>query len=143
MIWNRISMVCLAAVSATACATIPRSAVTAPNLVPIAGTPAPARGKLYADCVGQAANTGHFDRTDNASTHLLRFTCSGAPARALFEALKDWSAAQKSEWSADGRTWRATARVQRDLFGTDYCSSDGGSDYVCAITTNVGGFLAG
>ena len=144
MIGARALVVCLAAaVTVTACATTSRSPSLSANLTPVAGSPAPPRGRLYADCVGHAAAAGAIDRTDDPSTHLLRFTCSGSPARALFDELRDWSAAHRSEWVAGGRTWRSTAKVHRDLFGVDYCSSDGVADYQCAITINVGPFLAG
>jgi hypothetical protein len=140
---RRPILVSLAALGATACASTHPSAAMGPNLTPIVGSPAPPRGKLYADCVGQAAATGKIDRTDESSTHLLRFTCTGEPARALFAELEEWSAANKSEWNASGRTWRSTAKIHRDLFGVDYCSSDGAADFACAITLNVGSFLAG
>ena len=139
----RTLFVCLAAVSAAACVTTPRSASLAPNLTPVSGSPASPRGQLYAGCVEQAAAAGAVDRTDDMSTHLLRFTCSGSPARALFDELKDWSVAHKSQWVADGRTWRSVDKVRHNLFGVDYCSSDGVADYRCAVTLNVGPFLAG
>ncbi len=140
---RRLVSVCLAAIGATACASTHPSDAVGPDLTPIVGSPAPPRGKLYADCVGQAAATRKIDRTDDSSTHLLRFTCTGEPARALFAELKEWSAANKSEWTANGRTWRSTAKIHRDLFGVDYCSSKGAADFACAITLNVGSFLAG
>ena len=114
-----------------------------PDLSRVAGTPAPPRGALYAQCLAQAASAGTFDRTSNKGTHLLRFTCSGAPAKALYEDLGAWSATHDSQWSADGRTWRATGKIVRDLFGTDYCSSDGAADFRCELTVNVGPFLDG
>ncbi len=124
------------------------SAVTAaparpPNLARIPGTPAPSHGRIYADCLAQAASAGNFDRTSDKDTHLLRFRCSGPPAQAFYDALASWSAARQSEWMADGRTWRATEKIQRDLFGTDYCFTGDGGDYACEVTVNVGAFLDG
>ncbi len=114
-----------------------------PDLSKVAGTPASSHGKLYADCLAQAASAGALDQTSNKDTHLLRFNCGGAPAKALYDALATWSAAQHSEWSADGRTWRSTEKIVHDLFGTDYCSTDGAADYQCELTVNVGAFLDG
>ena len=37
---------------------------------------------------------------------------------------------------------RPTQVVKRDLFGVDYCVSDGAT-YACTVTLNVGGFLLG
>ena len=114
-----------------------------PNLARIAGSPASARGKIYADCIAQSVGAGTYDRTSDGDTHLLRFHCAGAPARAFYDELAAWSTARDSQWSADGRTWRATAKIKRNLFGTDYCSTDGSADYACDVTLNVGDFLDG
>lgn len=122
-----------------ACATHPPADVT-PNLTPIAGVPEP-RAKIYADCIGQSAAAETYDRSSDASTDLIRFTCTGAPARAFFDVLEARSAAVGSQWTAEGRTWRSTNRVNRDLFGVDYCSAGGAGDVQCVISLNAGPFL--
>ncbi len=134
-------VIALLAVTVAACASTDEPAGP-PNLAPVAGQAAPPRAKLYTDCVAQAVAAGAYDRTSNSDTHLIRFTCSGEPARAFFTALEGWSAARDSQWSADGRVWRSTNKVRRDLFGVDYCSSDG-SDHRCTILLNAGEFLVG
>ncbi len=135
-------MIALATAAVTGCASANRSAPGSPDLTPVGGSPASFRGKLYADCIAQAASTATYDRTVDSGTYLLRFTCSGAPARAFYVELGGWSAQERSEWVADHRTWRSTGKVIRNLFGVDYCSSDNASDYQCVVTLNVGKFLA-
>ncbi len=120
-----------------------KAAPTPPDLTRITGTPAPSRGKIYADCLAQAAGAGAYDRTADKDTHLLRFKCFGVPAKAFYDELAVWSTAHHSEWAADGRTWRSTGKIVHSLFGTDYCSTDGASDFQCEITVNVGNFLDG
>jgi len=137
-------LVALAAAGCASTLTRPsRGAAAAPDYAPIAGSPAPPRGRLYADCIGQAATAGGYDQTSDSSTRMLRFQCEGAPARAIYDELGLWSAKRHSQWEAHGRTWRSTNRVIHNLFGVDYCSTAGGSDYRCAITLNVGDFLVG
>ncbi len=131
------------AISVSAALAASASAAPAPDLARIAGTPAPARGAIYAACLAQAATAQTFDRTSAKGAHLLRFTCSGAPARAFWDELAGWSAAHDAQWTSDGRTWRSTGKIAHDLFGTDYCSNDGAADYKCEITVNVGAFLDG
>ncbi|MEO7025987.1 MAG: hypothetical protein ABI056_00365 [Caulobacteraceae bacterium] len=137
----------LLALMAAGCASMParpsRGVAAAANYAPIIGSPAPLRGRLYADCIAQAATAGGYDQTSNSTTRMLRFQCEGAPARALYDELGLWSARRHSQWEAQGRTWRSTNRVIHNLFGVDYCSTDGGTDYRCAITLNVGDFLVG
>jgi hypothetical protein len=133
-------LVLLSSAGAGACASTPERAGP-PDLTPVAGSPAGAQGKLYADCVGQAAAAGTYDRTSAGDGHLLRFNCSGEPARAFYIALEGWSAARDSQWTADGRTWRSTAKVQKDLFGVDYCSSAAEADHQCVLVMNGGDFL--
>ncbi len=132
----------LGAVTVTACASSPKPLAPSPNLAPIAGSPVTIHGRLYAECIGQAATTGKYDVNSDPGAHLLRFICSGAPARAFYTELGRWSAAHHSEWVAEARTWRSTGKVIRNLFGVDYCSTDGVSDYQCVIVLNVGPFLA-
>ena len=115
----------------------------APDFSHIEGTPAPARGKIYVDCLTQAAAAGTYDRTSYKSIHLLRFHCGGSAAKVFYDELAGWSAARHSEWTSDGRTWRSTGKIVRNLFGTDYCSTDGAADYACEVTLNVGPFLEG
>ena len=122
------------------CATAGGEAAVAPDYTPPAGDPAP-RAKLYADCAGEAAQAGRNDRVRDGDTTMVRFTCTGAPAQAFYAALGPWSATRQSQWTAQGRTWRSTNRVQRNLFGVDYCSSDGAAAE-CVITLNGGAFLA-
>jgi hypothetical protein len=136
----RVWIVLFGILAMWSCASIPRRSVQPPDLAPIGGSPPTLGAKLYAQCVGQAAGVASYDITSDGQAHLLRFTCTGAPARALYVALDAWSAARHSEWAASGRTWRSTGKVVRDLFGVDYCSA-GAADYQCAITLNVGGFL--
>ena len=123
-----------------ACASAP-SDEGPPDLTPIAGEPANARAKLYADCVGQAATAGTYDRLRDPDTNLVRFTCSGEPARAFFEALGPRSAEIGSQWTAAGRTWRSTNTVRRNLFGVDYCSAGAAGDHQCVVVLNAGEFL--
>jgi hypothetical protein len=130
------------AVALSACAAVPHPVGPAPNLAPIVGSPAPSHGQLYASCIAQAVEAGTFDRTSDPDTHLLRFTCRGAPARAFYDGLERWSAAIGSEWFAEARTWRSTQKVVHDLFGVDYCSARaGGEDAMCVIVLNTGKFL--
>ena len=113
----------------------------APDYTPPPGSPATPHAKLYADCIAQAAAGPAYELSRDKDTQLIRFSCSGAPAKAFYEALGPWSATQKSEWTSAGRTWRSTGKIQKDLFGVDYCSTDGADDYRCAVTLNVGPFL--
>jgi len=136
------AMVLLPALALAACASTPGDRAGPRDLTPVAGAPALPRGALYANCLAQAAAGGAYDRTSDPDTHLLRFTCTGEPAQAFYAALEAWSAARDSQWTADGRTWRSTARVIRNLFGVDYCSSDAAGDVRCVIVLNVGDFLA-
>ena len=114
----------------------------APDYTPLAGEPAPANASLYADCLGQAAATGAFRRAaDRGGEELILFTCTGAPARAFFDALGPWSARIDSAFDHDSRTYRSTAKVQANLFGVDSCSAVGGTDHRCVLTFNAGDFL--
>ena len=119
----------------------PGAPVHAPDLDPPAGQPVTAAGRLYAACVGEATSSGRVDVVGDRSTHLLRFTCTGTPARSLYEALGDWSRSRRSTWEAGGRTWRSTEAIERDLVGADYCSSSPAGGAECSIQLNVGPFL--
>ncbi len=113
--------------------------ITNPDFSPIPTKPS-ARGKLYADCLAEAVASQHYGHAqDDGSTNVLLFTCTGAPARAFFEGLGSWSKQQSSEVKADGKVIRSTNRVRKNLFGVDYCASDG-AIYECVVTLNVGDF---
>ncbi len=125
-----------------ACAHAPESAPSAADYSPIVGDPAPANARLYADCIGQAAAAGAYRRASDAGgDELILFTCSGAPARAFYDALGPWSARIDSAFDHDGRAYRSTAKVRRNLFGVDSCSAANGADHRCVITFNAGDFV--
>lgn len=129
------------ALSVAACASVPEVTVP-PDYRELTGDAVPAHGKLYADCLGQGAQTGRYRRADDGGgEELLLFTCDGPVARAFFDALGPWSAKIESAFEADGRTFRSTIRVQRDLFGVDYCSAADGADHRCVLSFNAGDFL--
>ncbi len=117
-------------------------APVAPDYTPIAGAPAPANARLYADCIRQAAEAGTYDRVHDDGTEVIRFTCSGAPARAFYDGLAAWSVAHGTEHAVAGRTYRATNPIQADLFGADFCWTDGAGGYGCEMNFNAGDFLA-
>jgi len=125
-----------------ACASTPDAAPPPPNYAEIETRPAPAHARLYTDCFTQAISTGAYQRAANGGDELLLFTCTGPAAGAMYAALEPWSAKIGSEWQADGRIWRSTAKVQRDLIGADYCSAGPDDrDARCVITFNAGDFL--
>lgn len=131
-------------VGLTACAHAPEAAPTAPDHTPIAGEPAPPNARLYADCIGQAATSGTFRRAaDGGGDELILFTCTGAPARAFYDALGPWSARIGSAFDHEGRSYRSTAKVVANMFGVDSCSAISGTDHRCVITFNAGDFLDG
>lgn len=114
--------------------------MAAPDYSPVSGEIAP-QGRLYADCIAQAAGNRAYVRAQDDDSTLLLFTCTGADARAFYEGLEPRSAAIGSEFTHEGRTFRSTEVVQHTLFGVDYCSTDGRGDYACVITLNTGAFL--
>ena len=127
-----------------ACAHAPEAAPVAPDYTPIAGEPAPPNARYYADCIGQAATSGTFRRaSDGGGDELILFTCTGAPARAFYDALGPWSLSHDSAFDHDGRTYRSTAKVQANMFGVDSCSARSEADHRCVITFNAGDFLDG
>lgn len=131
------------ALMAAGCATSrPQPAVT-PNYSPIVGQSITVNGELYAGCIREATLAKHYNVTADGATKMLRFECTGEAARHLYEALAKWSISQRSEWISEGRTWRSTQRIKKDLFGADYCSTGGASDFRCDIVLNVGDFLMG
>lgn len=126
-------------VSIAACAGGP-AARPALDLRPVATEPAPAEAGLYAACLADAATGHHYGHARDPGTSLLVFTCTGEPARAFYDGLAAWSARIGSQYEHGGRTYRATAAVHTNLFGVDYCTTDG-ARYECAITLNVGRFV--
>jgi len=122
-----------------ACATMPE--VTGPPDYAAIATQTEPRAGLYADCIAQASTTGTYAHAQDDGSSLILFTCTGAPARVFYDGLAARSAAIGSQFVSEGRTFRSTNRVVRDLFGVDYCSTDGGDDYACVITLNAGDFL--
>jgi hypothetical protein len=132
---RRLSLLLLAA--CTARAPSPRAV---PDYRPIVSEPAPPRAALIAGCIGDAVARAHYRRATDPSTTLLLFTCTGAPAKAFFDGLAAWSARKGSQFEHQGRTFRSTARAREDLFGVDWCATDGTS-YECVITLNVGDFI--
>lgn len=113
-----------------------------PVYAEITSEPAPAHARLYADCFDQAILNNTYRRAANGGDELLLFTCTGKVAEAMYGALGPWSAKIGSEWRADGRIWRSTAAVQRNLFNVDYCTAtEASADARCVITFNAGDFL--
>ena len=130
------------AAALTACAHTPQPLATAPDFAPITGDPAPPNARYYADCISQSAATGDFRRaSDGGGDELILFTCTGAPARAFYDALGPWSARIGSAFDHDGRRYRSTAKVEANMFGVDSCSAVAGADHRCVITFNAGDFL--
>ncbi len=138
-----VTIACLLA-ALGACAHAPEAAPVAPDYTPIAGEPAPPNARYYADCIGQAAASGTFRRaSDGGGDELILFTCTGAPARAFYDALGPWSLSHDSAFDHDGRTYRSTAKVRANMFGVDSCSAAADADHRCVITFNAGDFLDG
>ncbi|MDB4962565.1 MAG: hypothetical protein JWP01_2564 [Myxococcales bacterium] len=119
-----------------ACASSRPPAGTGPDYRPVPTSAAPPRATLYADCLADAIANKRYAKAGDEDTDVLVFTCTGAPARAFFDGLAAWSAQIGSEFQSGGQTYRSTARVQRDLFGVDYCSAD-----ACVVTLNAGAFV--
>jgi len=136
---HRIAIVA-AGLSLTACASVPDMPAAPPDYAVVPTRPEP-RAKLYADCIAQAATTRAFAHAQNEDTSMVLFTCTGSPARAFYDGLGTRSAVIGSEFVYEGRTFRSTNRVVRDLFGVDYCSTGGPDDFACVISLNVGDFL--
>jgi hypothetical protein len=139
---RRFALITAVASLASACAHAPAPVAVPPDYAPIVGDPAPPHARLYADCFRQAAESGSYRRaSDGGGDELLLFTCTGAPARAFYDALDPWSAQIGSAFEHDGRTYRSTARVLANMFGVDSCSARDGADHRCVITFNAGDFL--
>lgn len=132
------------AAALAACAHAPDAVMPPPDYAPLAGEPAPPNARYYADCIGQAATSGTYRRAaDGGGDELILFTCTGAPARAFYDALGPWSVAHDSAFDHDGRSYRSTAKVVANMFGVDSCSAAEGADHRCVITFNAGDFLDG
>jgi hypothetical protein len=112
----------------------------APDYAPVATTPMSARAGFYTACLADAIESHRVGQAVDADTVVLVFTCRDAPARAFYEGLAEWSAQKHSQFEYRGRTFRSTAPVHRDLFGVDYCSTDG-HDHECVISLNAGAFV--
>ena len=123
----------------------PKAPPAPPSVIAEPGEPAPAQARFYAACIAQAAATGAYDREPGAD--LVRFTCTGEPARVFYDALAAWSAKIGSQIEAPDaqgapRTWRFTQKITKNPFGVDYCSVDAsGGDARCVVVLNVGAFL--
>lgn len=127
------------AMLAAACAHAPAPVASPPDYTAIASQPSP-RAALYADCIAQAAEDKTYGRAHDSDTDLVLFICAGAPARAFYEALGPRSAEIGSEVRTGRLTYRSTNPVQQNLFGVDYCHTDG-RDYGCVLSFNAGEFL--
>ena len=132
----------LTALALSACASTPAppTFAAAADLSESSTTAAPAKTVLYTDCIAQAISSDKVAHVADADTKLIRFSCSGAPAQRFYEALAVLGDQAVSVWQADGRTYRATAKVKKNLFGADYCSTGAGGA-VCHIVLNAGSFL--
>ena len=123
-----------------ACGSRAATPAKAPDYRPIATDAAPANATLYADCLADALATKRYAHAKDGDASVLVFTCSGDSARAFFDGLAAWSAQIGSQFEHGGRTFRSTARVREDLFGVDYCASNGAM-HECVITLNTGAFV--
>lgn len=128
----------VASVALAGCASTPDAPAGPPDFTPIAATPAP-RAALYADCIAQAAAAGRYGHAHDG-LHVIIFTCEGRPAQTFFDALADFSAANDTQVTTGDRVMRATTKIERDLFGADYCEHRG-STYSCSITLRTGEFV--
>ena len=127
-----------AALSLAACASTPDLPAGPPSFVEGMGSAPPAQAKFYTDCIVFAAARGTVDRVGNT----LRYRCGGAPAQAFYEGLAAFSAEIGSEYQGEGRTYRVTQKIQRDLGGVDFCFRDAAGVYGCTVVLNVGPYLA-
>lgn len=131
-----------ALLSASACAHAPEAIPSPPDYAPPAAGVAGPHARLYADCIRQAAGTGTYRQVIDGGDELLLFTCEGPVARVFWDALGPHSAARDSGWESNGRHYRSTAKVERNLIGVDYCTVDAsGGDARCVMTFNAGDFL--
>ncbi len=133
------SIALLGALALTACAHAPEPMAGPPDYsaVPFERS---AKARLYADCIAQAATAGTYGRAHDPDTEMVLFVCTGSPARAFYDGLATRSTEVGSQRDVDGGTYRSTNPVERNLFGVDYCSTDG-DGYECVISLNAGEFL--
>lgn len=130
-----------ASIALAGCASMPEATIAGPpDYTPIQTQPHP-RARLFVDCIAQATTAGTYGHAHDGDSDRLLFTCTGAQARAFYDGLAARSAAIGSEVQVDGRTFRTTEIVERDLFGVDYCSTGGAGDFTCVITLNTGAAL--
>ena len=128
-------------IAVTGCATTPDAGpASTPDYTPLVTHPHP-RAALYVGCIAQATAAGAYGYAEDDGNVRLLFTCTGAPARAFYDGLAARSAAIGSEVQAGGRTLRTTERVERDMFGVDYCSTGGTDDFTCVVSLNTGAAL--
>lgn len=131
-----------ALLSAAACAHRPEAQVLPPDYTALVTAEAGPHARLYADCIRTAAAAGRYRQVIDGGEELLLFTCDGPLALSFWNALAAHSARMGSEFVHDGRRYRSTARVERDLIGVDYCTVDAsGGDARCVMTFNAGDFL--
>lgn len=127
---------------AGACATKPAALSAGPSYAPIPGRAATAHAGLYADCVGESVAARRYDVVTQGSSGLVRFACTGSPARALYgEFAAAASGGHGSRWTTDGRRFQSPQTIKHDLFGVDLCSTGGADDFRCEVVLNVGEFL--
>lgn len=137
----RHALVAAVLIAVAGCATAPEATLAGPpDFRPIQTQPS-LRARLFVDCIAQATTAGAYGHAHSGDSDRLLFTCTGAPARAFYEGLAVRSAAIGSEVQVDGRTFRTTEIVERNLFGVDYCSIGGGDDFRCVVTLNTGAAL--
>ena len=128
--------------SAVACAHAPEALPGPPDYGPLPQQATGPHARLYADCIRQAAEGGAYRQVIDGGEELLLFTCEGPIAGRFWDALATHSAAMDTGWEQDGRRYRSTARVQRNLIGVDYCTVDASDDDArCVLTFNAGDFL--
>lgn len=138
-----IRLAAVAALFATAaCAHGPEAPQPPPNYAPLETQATGPHARLYADCIRQAAERGSYQQVIDGGDELLLFTCDGAVAAAFWQALGPHSERMDTGFEQEGRRYRSTAKVQRDLIGVDYCTVDAtGGDARCLLTFNAGDFL--
>lgn len=135
-----VALLC-GAMLASACATSD-DRPAAPDYAPIPALPMTDNGRLILACLQQAMDTGALGRiSDDENSGLIRFTCVGAPATALFEALGPRSAEIGSEFAVDSVIHRSSERIQENLYGADLCRVRTSGGHECEINLNLGGFL--
>ncbi|MBU1323659.1 MAG: hypothetical protein KJ676_00295 [Alphaproteobacteria bacterium] len=138
----RVAAALLMSLSTAACATGGGGPAPPPDLTPIPGSPLTPTARLVLACVDQAQTSGGVDMIaeDDGEGRMVRFTCTGAPAEALFAALAPRSTAIGSEWVEGGIVHRSTERMQENLYGIDFCRRDGGG-HACVFNLNLGAFI--